>query len=431
MNKKIKNEAIVRMKLYEFEGMQIFQTVGIPIPKQIVISNHSEIVNASSQFHNKEIVVKAQTLAGKRGKAGAIKFCKNLEEIKHATKQMLNKIILNETVTKLLLVEKLAIEKEYYIGLIFSQELRSPVLILSTEGGIDIEETEKIHPDKIKKFPISINEGLTAIKAEEFLNQANFPKKEIPELIKILTKCWQAFCEYDLKMMEINPLIKNNKAQFIAADAVIVLDDAAEYRWKIQFPARMGIGRELTEREIAAKKIDEEDYRGVAGRTYIDLDGEIGVLASAGGASITCVDALISYRGKPANYTEYSGNPSAEKVEKLARVVLSKPNLTGLWIIGATANFTRIDITMSGIINALKDIKPKYPIVVRRGGPGEKEAFEMLEKAAKEYDLDMVCYNDTTPMTLTAKILIEKINQYKQKIKKAELQKEKKVGDHK
>ena len=178
----------------------------------------------------------------------------------------------------------------------------------------------------------------------------------------------------------------------------------------------MGIGRELTPREAAAKKIDEEDYKGVAGRTYIDLDGDIGILASAGGASITCVDALISYSGNPANYTEYSGNPSAEKVEKLARVVLSKPNLHGLWIIGATANFTRIDITMSGIINALKDIKPKFPIVVRRGGPGEEEAFQMLENAAKQYNLDMTCYKDTTPMTITAKILVEKVNQYKKKI---------------
>jgi citryl-CoA synthetase large subunit len=97
--------------------------------------------------------------------------------------------------------------------------------------------------------------------------------------------------------------------------------------------------------------------------------------------------------------------------------VLSKPALNGLWIIGATANFTRIDITMAGIINALKELKPKYPIVVRRGGPGEEEAFAMLKKAAEEYKLDMVCYNDTTPMTLTAKILVDKVNQYKQKMK--------------
>ncbi|MBI5392572.1 acetate--CoA ligase family protein [Candidatus Woesearchaeota archaeon] len=406
------------MKLYEFEGMQIFAQTGIAIPQQVVIQSIEELEKTYDLLRKGSVVVKAQTLAGKRGKAGAIKFCDTKSATKNAIKQMLNKAILNETATKLIVAEKLTVKKEYYLGLIFSQELRSPVLILSTKGGIDIEETEKLHPEIVHKFPINILEGIDEKIAKQFSKTAQFQENEINELARILVKFYKAFSDFDMKMAEINPLIKTKENKFIAADAVIVLDEAAEYRYKIKFPQRMGIGRELTPIEIAAKKIDEEDYRGVAGRTYIDLDGDIGVLASGGGASITCVDALISYGGKPANYTEYSGNPSAEKVEKLARVVLSKKELNGLWIIGGTANFTRIDITIGGIIKALKEIKPKFPIVVRRGGQGEKEAFAMLNQAAKDYGLDISCYDDTTPMTVSAKILADKVRNYKERCRK-------------
>src|SRR3989338_4478887 len=147
-----------------------------------------------------------------------------------------------------------------------------------------------------------------------------------------------------MKTVEINPLVEDKNGDLIAADAVVVLDDDGLKRHKFNFPKRTGL-REQTPREIAAKKIDEDDYKGVAGKTFVDLEGDIAVLASGGGASIVAMDALLSYGGKPANYTEYSGNPSAEKVKKLTQVVLSKPNLHGLWIVGGTANFTRIDLT--------------------------------------------------------------------------------------
>lgn len=395
------------MKLYEFEGKLLYKEAGIQIPE-------GNVVQASDQIPPiiKPVVVKAQTLAGKRGKAGAIKSAATKQEAEKCAAEMLNHIILNETVSKVLIEEKLDIKEEYYLGIIFSQEERSPIFLLSKHGGIDIEEVPK---EKIIKHTINYLKGFSEEEAKTLVKKAGIPHTK---LIEIMVKLYQCFVNNDMKMCEINPLILTKDNQLIAADAVVVLDDSSQFRWKHQFPERVGVGREKTAMEKAANAIDADDYRGVAGKTFIELDGDIGILASAGGASITCVDALISYGGKPANYTEYSGNPSAEKVEKLTRIVLSKPNLHGLWIIGATANFTRIDVTMGGIINALKDIKPKFPIVVRRGGPGEKEAFEMLKKAAEEYDLDMTCYNDTTPMTLTAKIMVDKVNNYKQKNKK-------------
>jgi len=129
---------------------------------------------------------------------------------------------------------------------------------------------------------------------------------------------------------------------------------------------------------------------------------------------MTVMDALISYGGKPANYTEYSGNPTPEKVEKLAKVVLSM-SINGLWIVGGTANFTDIKATLvDGILKALKEIKPKYPIVIRRAGPNDKEAFEIIKKEAEQYNLDIHLYDENTSMTESAKILLDLVKKYKE-----------------
>ena len=154
---------------------------------------------------------------------------------------------------------------------------------------------------------------------------------------------------------------------------------------------------------------------GIAGKTYIDLDGNIGILASGGGASITAVDALLSYNKKPANYTEYSGNPSPEKVEALTRIVMSKQDLKGLFIVGAKANFTQIHETIGAIIKVIKEQKPCYPIVFRRAGPGDKEAKELVERTAKELNLDMEWYGEETPITVAAKKIAEKVERYQKR----------------
>jgi succinyl-CoA synthetase beta subunit len=148
-------------------------------------------------------------------------------------------------------------------------------------------------------------------------------------------------------------------------------------------------------------------YRGTIG-LFRPLGGTIGVMLSGGGASLACMDALIGAGGKPANYAEYSGNPPREKVFALARQVLAQPDLTGLWIAGGFANFTRIDETLGGIVDALREVRPKYPIVVRRAGPNDKEGRIMFEAAAKELELDLTFLGRETPMTESARVMSEK-----------------------
>jgi len=214
----------------------------------------------------------------------------------------------------------------------------------------------------------------------------------------------KAFFDNDCLLLEINPLVES-AGKLIALDAKVNLDDTAGGRHKERLlPTRSIPGHISSKNEIEAKKIDENDYRGTAGSTYFDLDGDIAVLASGGGASLTAMDALLATGGSPANYTEYSGNPPKEKVEKLSKIVLSKKNLHALWVVGAIANFTDIYETLSGFLDALRKINPKpdYPIVIRRGGPNDKKAFEMLKKN-KDFDLHL--YGQETTITESAKIV--------------------------
>lgn len=371
------------MILYEYEGKEIFKNAGVEVPRSQVISYPKDKIKIKAP-----VFVKAQVLSGKRKKAGGIIFAKDGKALSLAVNDLLGKKINDEKVGTLLLEKPIEHKREYYLSISYDTTQRSPIVTFSKSGGTGIEGRRSktvvidiLNPGKIK---IVMPKEVGAI---------------LPKLVKL-------FLNQDMLLLEINPLvIEKNKAY--ALDAKIKLDDEAKTRhpeWK--FKKRQIPGHKPTQREIAAKKIDQDDYRGTAGSAYFDLPGEIAILASGGGASLTAMDSLLSAGGKPANYTEYSGNPPKEKVEKLTKIVLSKKGLKGLWIVGAVANFTDIYQTLSGFLEALRKIKPKptYPIVIRRGGPNDKQAFTMLQKIK---DFDFHLYGQEISITESAKIMAD------------------------
>lgn len=400
------------MKLYEFEGKQLLKDAGIKTPEGYLIENENQIKEITTQ-----VVLKAQAMSGKRGKAGLILTATNREEAKKKVKTLFTKKHNNEEIKKIWIEEKIEKKHEFFLAITYDTKAKSPAIILTKFGGMDVEETKKQHSESVIIEQINILEPLTEEKTQQLAAKAGIDNKQLPALIK---KLYDLFLEKDMKLLEINPLAEvcdqksiheRSECELFCLDAKIILDDDALFRQSFTFPQRVGIGREKTEREIAANKINEMDHRGIAGKTYIDLDGDIGILASGGGASITAVDALLSYNQKPANYTEYSGNPSPEKVEALARIVMSRKDLKGLFIVGAKANFTQIHETIAAIVKVIKEIKPDYPIIFRRAGPGDKEAKALVEKTAKEMNLDMEWYGDETPITVAAKRMAEKIRE--------------------
>ncbi len=395
------------MKLKEFEGKELFKKVGITTSSGILIK---KLTDLDSIDFNASYVAKVQTLQGGRGKKGGVKLVTNNTEAEDFVLTFLGKEFYGEIIQEILLDEKIEIIQEYYLGLLFDGTLRQPVLIVSSVGGVEIESSEELI-----RIPIDYTKGITdevLLKVANYLgNQNSLNILDIQDVIKKLYTC---FVEFDLRMVEINPLVLDSNHKLIAVDSVAVLDEDARYRWskKIDFAERTG-SRKATVRELAAREIDREDHRGVAGKTFLDLDGDIAILTSGGGASMTLVDTLVRMGGKPANFTEYSGNPPREKVEKLTRIVLDKPNLSGLLVAGVIANFTNIKETLQGVLNVLIEVRPDYPIVIRRAGPHDIEAKEMLMQAKKDYGLDIHYFDENLVLSKAAEVIVRLSKEYK------------------
>ena len=397
------------MKLKEFEGKQLLSSCQIPTSSGIIIKKNDGLDTID---FSKAKLAKVQTLQGERKKKGGIKLINSKEEAKQFVDQFLGLEFNKEIVNEILLDEKIEIQKELYLGILFDSSIKAPILLASKYGGINIESNLNL-----VKIPIDYTLGITEKILEKIHNTfEGIESLNFSDLDLVVKNLYQCFIEYDLRMVEINPLVLDNTNQLIAVDAVAVLDDDAKYRWskKINFPERTG-SRKATEREIAAKKIDEDDHRGVAGKTFLDLDGDIAILTSGGGASMTLVDTLISLGGKPANFTEYSGNPPREKVEKLTRIVLDKEGLSGLLIGGVIANFTNIKETLQGVVDVLIEKKPDYPIVIRRAGPNDLEAKKMLLEVKEKYGLDIHYYGEELVLSKAAEIIKKLSDEYKQK----------------
>ncbi|MBI2327860.1 hypothetical protein HYU92_06085 [Candidatus Curtissbacteria bacterium] len=440
------------MKLYEFEGHRIFSKVGIESPFFVVCEDIDQIKQARKRLKF-PIVAKVQVLAGGRSKGGGIKVCTTEKQLVDFAKSHFDCEFYGEKVRFIILAQKVEIEKEQYISINYDTLTKTPFILFSEGGGVEIEELSKNQPDLIRRIDIDPNLGPSK---KELL------KNGIP--YEFAMRLWDAFWRYDCRLVEVNPLapvkqnvilegakrpigsrggkdsiasLQNDKYRYVAVDAKIILDDSGLLRHRdLDVLPKGAISAVPTERELVAKQIDAEDYRGSAGSVFIELDGsprslrsprgeaggeaggearDIAILASGGGASLLVMDAVVAAGGAPANYTEYSGNPPAEKVEKLTKITLSRAGLSGCLVAGAVANFTDIYETLSGFARGLVQIKPKpqYPIVIRRGGPRQAEAYEMLEKVAKKEGFDIHLFGPETPISVACEKMVELSEQYK------------------
>lgn len=407
------------MKLYEFEGHKILERVGIESPFFVVCENLDEVEAAKKRIKF-PIVVKVQVLSGKRGKSGGVKIATTSKTLMALCQQMFDHDFNGEKVRYIALAEKVQIEKELYASIAYDTVSKIPFLLISFEGGVDVEEIKKTKPDSLVRININPLVGLHEKDLEKIGGDSG--------LVDFLLRLGDAFTRFDCRLAEVNPVAKTRDG-YVAVDAKIILDDNGLLRQKdLDVLPKGATGAVPTERELAAKKIDEEDYRGSAGSTFIEFDGDlsqefgagIAILASGGGASLLVMDAVAAAGGKAANYTEYSGNPPAEKVEKLTKIALSREGLSGCLVAGAVANFTDIYETLSGFCKGLATVKPKvdYPIVIRRGGPRQKEAYEMLTRFAKKEGYDIHLFGPETPISVACKKMVELSNEFKNKSSK-------------
>lgn len=370
------------MRLYEYEAKKLLDRYGLETPGK----------------EGESFVVKAQVLTENRKKHGGIKFADSRKDAEKIAEEMKGSSIKGYNVEDVLIEEKIEHENELYLAVLYDTDVRKPVIVFGREGGTGVEkrEVERLEIEELERHRI-----------RQFLNQIKVDNKDLRKLSDTVYRACKCFFEEDARMIEINPLAKTEEG-FKVLDAMMDLDSDAAYRHSREFPERSEFPREKTEREVEAEKIDENDHRGIAGK-YTELEGNIGMMLAGGGASLTNMDALIQYGGKPANYTEYGGNPPTEKIYRLSKIIISRQGLKGLWHVGGTANNTDIHRTMKGFCQALREEEPDYPIVVRRDGPNADKAFKLLRKTREELDLNMKLYRNDTTMTETAETLMKMI----------------------
>lgn len=382
------------MKLTEAEGKLLLSTVQLSVPASQLVTP-KDIVSNFELNSNLEfpVVVKAQVLQGNRGLSGLIKTAENYQQLLEIIKELLAQNDANGNPIESVLVEtQVAFESEEYISLSYDTHFRGLVARYSAAGGQGMDD----RGDQVASTKISL---LT--QPSEFTPN--------PDLLPVVAKLWELIKNHDVRLVEINPIVKDTNGTWICLDAKIELDEVAAFRhpeWE-SYPARSGMGRPPTAREEQAHQVSRSDHRGAAGESFFEFEnGEIGVLAAGGGASVVAMDALLAENIKPANYTEHSGNPPREKVKALTDVILSIPNLKGLFVVGTNANFTDIYETMAGMLDSLLASEyannPQFCLLIRRGGPRWEEAFTMIRERLASVPIKYQLFGPNFPIVQTA-----------------------------
>ncbi|SHK14942.1 succinate--CoA ligase subunit beta [Thermocrinis minervae] len=417
------------MNLYEYEAYEkIFKKYNIPTPKCMFADHiNDQLVEFVRELG--QCVVKSQVLVGKRGKAGAVKVCKSPEDALETVEALLKYPVYGEMPVGVLVCEKANILKELYASITYSTEVRAPVVTLSLEGGMDIEE---VPPEKVKSWEINPLKGLYPHMVRNYLLELGFPQEYmgvLRELSEVIANMYRAFWEAEARLLEINPLAicqVGDKQKVLALDAVVTIDDDASVPPAKIYGVRTALKRPPTEREIEASLIDRDDHRGKAG-SYVEMDGDIAMMTFGGGGSTVTIETTYAVGLKPANFTDIGGNPPAEKMYKITRIILSKPGIRGVLVCGGTANNTRIDVTLGeGVANAIRDLykegklDPNWIWVVRRNGPEAEKGLRMLYEAFKECGVKGEIYDSSLPLTEAPIRLKELLDLCAKKVQKQE-----------
>ena len=356
------------MKLHEYQSKQIFAKYGIPIPKGRVAATASE-AKAIAEELGSRVVIKSQVLVGGRGKAGGVKLAKDPEEAEQLATQILAMEIKGLPVRKVLVDEAAAIESEIYFSITNDRAARKPVMIASAAGGMEIEEVAAKTPEKIIKLHIDPLLGLRDYQARDLAASIDLPRDYWKDFGKIAMGLWRVYTETDASLAEINPLVITKDKRMIALDGKMIIDDNAMFRHT-----------DLAEMRDLDEEVPAETEARKYGLTYIKLDGNIGCMVNGAGLAMTTMDIVKLFGGEPANFLDIGGGAGADKVAAAMRIILSDLNVKAV-LFNIFGGITRCDEVARGILTAMKEVKPKVPMVVRLVGTNAEEGRKLLADA--------------------------------------------------
>ncbi len=354
------------MKLLEYASKEILGRYGVPVKKNKLCRSLEELKAVIDEF-NFPVVIKAQVPVGGRGKAGGIKLAKSKEEAIAITEQILNMEIKGLPVKKVLVEEAAKIKTELYLGIVLDRVTKKNVIIVSREGGVEIEEVAKTHPDAIIKKQIHPYLGLQDYEAKE-LSYKLTDDPEVAKKIQFFIKAlYRAYVDIDAQLAEINPLVVEEDGNVIALDAKIILDDNALYRHPDLENLRDMDYENLEELEAKAK-----------GLSFVKLDGNIGCCVNGAGLAMATMDIVKLYGGEPANFLDVGGSSSPEKIKNAMELILRDKRVKVIFI-NIFGGITRCDDVASGLVQAYKELNISLPIVIRLTGTNEEKAKEILK----------------------------------------------------
>jgi succinyl-CoA synthetase beta subunit len=352
------------MKLYEHESADIFSGFGIRVPERILAVTPDEALSAAEKI-GLPVVLKAQVLAGGRGLAGGVKTVATAEEAQAVAADLLGSRIQGIKVRSIMVVRKVDYDRELYLGITVDGFNGRPLVMVSTKGGMDIEEVARQNPANISSLSVRVDRGLFTFEARKLLNAAGFPSRQIPGCADTMVRLYQVFEAYNAMVAEINPLVICTNESLMALDAKLEVDDSSLFRTAKLIP------KNHDRNESYLEKLGRE-----IGVSYVELDGDIGIISSGAGLGMATMD-IIGQRLRPANFLETGGAITEDLLYKTMDLVLTKKGIRAIFI-NLYGGINPIQEGAEGIVRYVKEHAIRIPIVAKALGNRQEETWDIL-----------------------------------------------------
>jgi succinyl-CoA synthetase beta subunit len=368
------------MKIHEYQAKAILAKHGVPVPQGEVVYTPDDAESVARRLGGGAVVVKAQIHAGGRGKGGGVKVVKNAAEARQAAARMLGMTLVTyqtgpagQKVGRVLVEQGLTIRRELYMGLVIDRSTEKPVLMVSPDGGVEIEKVAEETPERIFKEFINPGVGLRAFQTRKLAFALGLEGQQVTQVSKLMSAVWEAFLATDASLIEINPLIVTEEGNLLALDAKMNFDDNALYRHP-----------DIKEMRDLAEEDPLEIEASKYSLNYIKLDGTIGCMVNGAGLAMATMDIIKLAGGEPANFLDVSGGANAEQINNAFRILMSDRNVKAV-LINIFGGILRCDILAEGVIAAVRDLGVPVPIVIRMEGTNVEQGKQMLRDSGLNF----------------------------------------------
>ena len=357
------------MKIHEYQAKSLFSSYGIPVEQHILCHSEEEALAAYTELDMEKVMIKAQVLAGGRGKAGGVKLAKSADDVMNYTSSMLQMKIKDLPVTRVLVSEAVNIESEFYLSFSIDRKNKSVIMMLSSEGGVEIEEVAKYTPENIYKVNIDPFIGMPDYIARRIAFFLFDDMDLVNQMVQILQNMYQLMIDKDASLVEINPLVLTEEGNLIALDAKMSFDDSALYRQE-----DICFFSEPTEEE------EMELHAKAKGFSYVHLTGDIGCMVNGAGLAMATMDLIKLNEGCPANFLDIGGSSNPKKITEAMKLLLEDDRLKVI-LVNIFGGITRCDDVANGLLKAYELLHADIPVVVRLTGTNEEEGRALLRSS--------------------------------------------------